>query len=386
MTDLPPHGRINCSRCFPEGAKWGNTSTEQHGWILENNPLAWGARNPRYLVLGFSKGARQCERLLVAPHDDVPFAGFRHNLTAILRKLGLLAPEQSIDDRIRESEVDFAFGSLIRCSVAHIDPTTGVASKSGDIINRLSRRSSSNDWALNCMRQFLAELPSRLEAVVLLSNDSNYIDACFRRLQSLHPTLKRINSVSYSDGRVTWIHTVHGSPLAQSHINAWLEGGNTAQGRKQREVVEAAKHVLGRQSLSKSRSEVADTVARPEEQPAKAVDWSQPREAAPASQASPPARLDPTSSLRPLQSATCPRFERLSRDGELFVAHRYEDGLYRMANPALGAKKHHAANQIAVDLGAVADYLRRGYLLRMRGEASSQVNLISPSEIRIISG
>ncbi|MCK1542036.1 hypothetical protein IVB12_08645 [Bradyrhizobium sp. 179] len=76
----------------------------------------------------------------------------------------------------------------------------------------------------------------------------------------------------------------------------------------------------------------------------------------------------------------------MSRDGELFVAHRYEDGLYRMANPALGAKKHHAANQIAVDIGAVAGYLKRGYLLRMRGEISNQVNLISPSEIRIIGG
>ncbi|WP_316206314.1 MULTISPECIES: hypothetical protein [unclassified Bradyrhizobium] len=374
MKDLPPHGRINCSRCFPGSAKWGNTSIEQDGWILENNPLAWGATNPRYLVLGFSKGAQQCEKLLVAAHDEIPFAGFRHNLTAILRKLGLLALEQSIDDRISESEIDYAFGSLIRCSVSHIDPTTGVASKSGDIINRLSRRSPSNDWALNCMRQFLTDLPSRLEVVVLLSNDSNCIDACFRRLQSLHPSMKRINSVAYSDGRVTWIHTVHGSPLAQSHINAWLDGGNTAQGLKQREAVQAAKHVLGRQSLSTSSSETVDTAGLPEEQRAKAVDPAQPRAAA------------PISSLGPLQSAGCPRFERLSRDGELFVAHRYEDGLYRMANPALGAKKHHAANQIAVDIGAVAGYLKRGYLLRMRGETSKQVNLISPSEIRIIGG
>ncbi|MEH2576516.1 hypothetical protein [Bradyrhizobium sp. AZCC 1708] len=385
MTDLPPHGRINCSRCFPGGAKWGNTSLEQDGWILENNPLAWGARNPRYLVLGFSKGARQCERLLVAPHDEVPFAGFRHNLTAILRKLGLLALEHSIDDRIRESEVDYAFGSLIRCSVAHINPTTGVASKSGDIINRLSRRSSSNDWALNCMRQFLTELPSRLEVVILLSNDTNYIDACFRQLRSLHPSMKRINSVAYSDGRVTWIHTVHGSPLAQSHINAWLDGGNTAQGLKQRAAVEAAKHVTSGPFLSTSRSKVADAVTELQIPSAKSVDPTQLR-AAPPVQARPPARLDPTSPGELPKSADSPRFERLSHSGELFVAHRYEDGLYRMANPALGGKKHHAANQIAVDIGAVAGYLRRGYLLRMRGETSNQVNLISPSEIRIIGG
>jgi hypothetical protein len=79
-----------------------------------------------------------------------------------------------------------------------MDPATGVASKSGDIINRLSHRNSSNNWALNCIRQFLSELPSRLEVVVLLSNDNDYIEACYRELQSLHPSMKRINSVAYS--------------------------------------------------------------------------------------------------------------------------------------------------------------------------------------------
>ncbi|WP_247297753.1 hypothetical protein [Bradyrhizobium sp. 179] len=356
------------------------------GWMdPRKQSTGLGAINPRYLVLGFSKGARQCEKLRVAPHNEIPFAGFRHNVTAILRKLGLIGLEQSLDDLIRDSEADYAFGSLIRCSVAYMDPATGAASKSGDIINRLSHRNSSNDWALNCMRQFLSELPSRLEVVVLLSNDNDYIEACFRQLQSLHPSMKRINRVAYSDGRVTWIHTVHGTSLAQSHINAWLDGGDTAQGLKQRAAVEAAKHVVSRRSLSTSLSEIADAAIRPQNRPAKPVEPTQPRAAAPA-QACPPARLDPNSSLGPSQSPSCPRFERLSRDGELFVAHRYEDGLYRMANPALGAKKHHAANQIAVDIGAVAGYLKRGYLLRMRGEISNQVNLISPSEIRIIGG
>jgi hypothetical protein len=30
----------------------------------------------------------------------------------------------------------------------------------------------------------------------------------------------------------------------------------------------------------------------------------------------------------------------------------------------------------------IAEYLRKGYLLRMRGEVSGQVNLISPAEIK----
>lgn len=384
MTILPAHGRIDCARCFPGGAKWGITTVEEDGWILENNPLAWGARNPRYLVLGFSKGARQCERISAALHDDIPYAGFRHNLTAILRKLGLLGSEERVEDRIRDSEADFAFGSLIRCSVARVDPVTGVASKSGDIINRLSRRGVSDDWALNCMRQFLAELPSRLEVVVLLSNDNDYIEACFHRLRSLHPSMKRLNSVAYSEGRVTWVHTVHGSSLAQSHINAWLEGGNTAQGLKQRAAVEAIRNLLT-QELPAARFDGVGAVDELRSVPAGSVCISRIEEPTTTAEGGRPSIPAQTDSSEPAHGSAF-RFERLSPDSELFLAHRYEDGLYRVANPALGPKKHHTANQISVDIGEIAGYLKRGYLLRMRGEKSNQVNLISPSEIKIVRG
>ena len=56
-----------------------------------------------------------------------------------------------------------------------------------------------------------------------------------------------------------------------------------------------------------------------------------------------------------------------------------------MANPALGRTKHHAANQLSVDINEILGYLEKGYLLRMRGETSKQVNLIAASEIVIVS-
>ncbi len=73
--------------------------------------------------------------------------------------------------------------------------------------------------------------------------------------------------------------------------------------------------------------------------------------------------------------------ERISRNGERYLPHRFADGLYRVADPRLGRKKHHAANQIAIREEEIVSYLRMGYLLRMRGEVSGQVNLISPAEI-----
>jgi hypothetical protein len=75
-------------------------------------------------------------------------------------------------------------------------------------------------------------------------------------------------------------------------------------------------------------------------------------------------------------------FERSAQDGERFTPHCYRDGLYRVANPALGRIKHHAASQVAIRADEIAAYLQKGYSLRMRGELSGQVNLIAASKIR----
>lgn len=87
-----------------------------------------------------------------------------------------------------------------------------------------------------------------------------------------------------------------------------------------------------------------------------------------------------------VSTGALPRFERTGPDGELYLAHRFGDGRYRMANPAFGRTKHHSANQLSVELSEIVGYLKEGYLLRMRGENTKRVNLIAASEIRIILG
>jgi hypothetical protein len=42
-----------------------------------------------------------------------------------------------------------------------------------------------------------------------------------------------------------------------------------------------------------------------------------------------------------------------------------------------------AENQTAITAAEIVSYLRKGYSLRMRGETSGRVNLISPKQIRI---
>jgi hypothetical protein len=55
-------------------------------------------------------------------------------------------------------------------------------------------------------------------------------------------------------------------------------------------------------------------------------------------------RQNPNSEYEPIGTERCsvevavaanPRFERISEDGERYVAHRFGDGRYRMADPAL---------------------------------------------------
>jgi hypothetical protein len=75
-------------------------------------------------------------------------------------------------------------------------------------------------------------------------------------------------------------------------------------------------------------------------------------------------------------------WERIGPDGEIFTPHRYPNGLYRVADPALGDVKHHAKNQLSIRDDQIEDYLQRGFSLRMKGDVTGKVNLIPPAEIR----
>jgi hypothetical protein len=75
--------------------------------------------------------------------------------------------------------------------------------------------------------------------------------------------------------------------------------------------------------------------------------------------------------------------ERFRKNGERYVPHQFRDGSYRVADPALGNKKHHSANQIPIQEDEIIPYLAKGFPLRMIGEQTGQSNLIAASEITI---
>ena len=61
---------------------------------LINNPASWGAPDPTYYLLGFSKGDTQNKAMIEAKagraaFQDIPFKGMRKRLGWLLRALGL---------------------------------------------------------------------------------------------------------------------------------------------------------------------------------------------------------------------------------------------------------------------------------------------------------
>jgi hypothetical protein len=201
--------------------------------------MSWGAIDPKYMVLGFSKGANQAEIALSAPHDSVAYRGFRPTLTAALRVLGLLGPNETVDEHISKEEPDWAFGSVVRCTIEKLNRETGKFEKSGDVIAQSARRGARSDWIGQCLTQHLGVLPTRLETVVMLSNDDAYVEACFAAVRRLHTRVRRINEVAYGDGRATWVHIVHPAGTSGRHIPAWLNGEFGKQGRKMRAATAA---------------------------------------------------------------------------------------------------------------------------------------------------
>ncbi len=234
MALLPRHDRIDCQKCFSEtAAAWGRAVFEQDGWRLEHNPCAWGAQDPNVLVLGFSKGNSQTGVIESSPFNEVPFRGMRTNLTRILQRLGLLGLNEQVDARIRAAEQDYAFGSVIRCSIAKD------GKKAGDVINAAATDHVAQRVISNCTSTFLRDLPSRLRTIVLLSNDDHYVEACFARMKVLHPDIQRINEMAYGNDRVTWVHVIHPSGSSGRHITDWLDSERGRQAEK-RELALAA--------------------------------------------------------------------------------------------------------------------------------------------------
>ncbi len=90
---LPIHGKIQCRDCFIGDSFTANPHPD---WKLINQPAAYGSSKPRYLVLGFSKGATQQAIYDRGPIEQVAFAGMRPRLSVALQIMGVLEEGDSV--------------------------------------------------------------------------------------------------------------------------------------------------------------------------------------------------------------------------------------------------------------------------------------------------
>ncbi|MBL0404436.1 hypothetical protein JKG68_10695 [Microvirga aerilata] len=327
-----------------------------------NDPGAWGSATPRVLILGFSKGFTQAGAYRTSRFEDVPFKNMRTRLTESLRLLGVLGSAEEVDDRMVASETDFAFGSLVRCSLARQNEGTGRLECTGPIMPK----AFTEDVALlvrRCAETFLLDLPRSVRLVLMLGTGNAYIEGCRGLVRSLYgPRFAPVNDVSYRTGDVIWVHISHPSGLNGHHL-AWMAGGpSTPQGHKQRLACEAVRLAGAPPDISMSES-ASEPVVPLHQAPRRTREDSSPKRA--------------NSSMKFFI------IERIRPDGERYIPYRYEDGLYRVADPSLGRTKHLAANQIAIREDEIVPYLQRGFPLRMIGERTGQRNLIAAADITV---
>jgi hypothetical protein len=233
---LPAHGRVECAICHRgQPFQFDFTKTEEDGWRITANPLAWGNPEPEVVVLGFSKGPSQAGALASQSHDEIAFRLGRTNLAKILHHIGLLeAPDAGLVDQAIASKTGrFHFASLIRCTVERFDKKEGWTGTGGGMLDRFVRREFGQTVLRNCSTRFLRYLPARTKLIVMLGLGprGKYVAACRQAFEKARPgPWRTINEVSYADDSVVVVHTEHFATQG-AHPGNWLSGDQHERGR-----------------------------------------------------------------------------------------------------------------------------------------------------------
>lgn len=239
---LPAHGPVDCRICWSgcagrERGFGGTTPTGQDRFRLVNDPGAWGARDPRILVLGMSKGNTQSDAMrqahLDGSFDAVPFRKMRPRLLQVLQAVDIMQGEISIDHRFRETETEYGWGSILRCSLTGWDK--GSYSAASGVVIRGMSDPDGKGMVPACVRQHLTDLSDRTRLVILLGNAEAYLKLLRRVFAGVFPDFRQLplsEGTAFEAGGRTYVHVGHPSPL-NGHLSGFLTGGPTeGQGAK----------------------------------------------------------------------------------------------------------------------------------------------------------
>lgn len=233
MTQMTKHGWQSCRACHSQGQEL----RVEGEWHLRANPGYWGAREPKILVLGFSKGATQIAAAANEAFDAVAFAGMRPRLQKVLDALELDLEGQTIDEALSASSRALGAASLIRCGLSL--ERDGKLETSGAIMSRAARAPFTREVMQSCVKRHLDPLPASVRTVVLLGTTDTYVKGVKGLMHSRFEDFREVNEVAFmAQGRM-WVFAAHPSP-ANGEFKAWLAGDpSSTSGRKRRLAAQA---------------------------------------------------------------------------------------------------------------------------------------------------
>jgi hypothetical protein len=188
-------------------------------------PAAYGAQNPVVAVLGMTYGATQ-NNLAVSHFDErKAFAGFRDRLDRLLKRVGVFHEGDNCDAKTKASEVDFHFGSVVRCSLMGFDNNMKkYSSESTFVLKGFQETNEACRTLKNCVDVHLRVLPNRLKLVILLGNSNSYVAAIRRQVKRIFPKdyEKLGNKTHFAGGRF-WVHLTHPSRGNYAYFDKYLD-------------------------------------------------------------------------------------------------------------------------------------------------------------------
>lgn len=199
---------------------------ERGSFRLVRDPGHWGASDPHTLVLGISKGNTQSQAFGSEPFDGVAFKGIRYRVLEAFHAVGLLLSETNgaFEQRFSASERDYAFASVVRCSITGMDRKKCVhTADSPNVLPAFRRDSAGSKFVENCVDQHLVSLPRRTRLVLLLGNTDAYIAALADLISRRRGRVTPLNAVAYDSVGVRFVHLAHPS-RGNGHFGPFIRG------------------------------------------------------------------------------------------------------------------------------------------------------------------
>lgn len=209
---MPCHGKLNCSVCW---GKSSNTVQEIGKFRFVRDPGHWGSAEPQTLILGISKGETQSKAINYDAFDEVGFKKMRPRMLEVLNAVGLLPGEEihQFNRRFTKDERNYAFASVVRCSITGFDRKTDKHNASSPNVTPAFKAGSDGySMVKNCITTFLKSPSLRTKLVVLLGNEDSYMKSFRGIIEEVRGPIVPINSVAFDSQGIRFVHITHPSP------------------------------------------------------------------------------------------------------------------------------------------------------------------------------